>query len=293
VTADSERRVFWVMLLTGGYMIAQVIGGLWSGSLALLADSGHMLSDTAALALAWFAFRLAKKPSDAERSYGYHRFQILAAFVNGLTLFLIAGWIVFEATERVMAPVPVLGGPMLAVAIVGLLVNVAGFFLLRRGDRDNVNMRGALLHVLGDLLGSAAAIAAAVVILLTGWTPIDPILSVLVALLILKSAYGLARNSGHILMEGTPAGIEPELVRSDLLNAVPGVLDVHHVHAWSLTAERKLVTLHLQLDATANPARVLPLVKARLRERFGLDHCTVQVDPPEICPGEQGAMPAR
>lgn len=287
VTADSERRVFWVMLLTCGFMIVQAVGGVLSGSLALLADSGHMLSDSAALGLAWLAFRLSRRSPDSERSYGYHRFQILAAFVNGLTLFLIAGWIVFEAVERVLAPVPVLGFPMLAVAIVGLLVNLAGFLILNRGDRENVNMRGALLHVVGDLLGSAAAIAAAGVILLTGWTPIDPILSVFVALLILKSAYGLVRNSGHILMEGTPAGVDPGLLRADLSDAVAGVRDVHHVHVWSLTAERKLVTLHVRLDPDADPQTVLAALKTRLRERFGIDHCTVQIDPAETCPDDQ------
>jgi cobalt-zinc-cadmium efflux system protein len=182
--AGDARRVFWAMWLIGGFMVVEVVGGLLSGSLALLSDAGHMLTDFAALLLAWFAFRLADRRADIRRSYGYQRFQVLAAFSNGLALFAIAGWIVVEAARRLADPVPVLAGPMLAVAALGLAVNVAAFVLLHGGSRDNLNLRGAALHVMGDLLASVAAIAAAVVILATGWTPIDPLLSVLVALLI-------------------------------------------------------------------------------------------------------------
>ena len=283
VTADSKRRVFWVMVLTGSYMIIQAVGGVLSGSLALIADAGHMLSDTAALALAWFAFRLSARPADPRRSYGYDRFQILAALINGLTLFAIVGWIVYEAVERFREPVAVLAGPMLAVAVVGLAVNIVGSIVLRRGDRGNVNMRGALLHVLGDLLGSVAAIAAAIVILAIGWTPIDPLLSVFVALIILRSAWGLVRRSGHILMQGTPDALDPEAVRRDLMTALPCVVDAHHIHIWSLTNERKIVTLHAQIAEGATLINVIGAVKKRLRDRFGLGHSTVQADGP-ICP---------
>ena len=186
--ADSVRRVRWALLLTATFMLVEVLGGLLSGSLALLADAGHMLTDTAALALAWLAFRVGEKPADAKRTFGYHRFQILAAFVNGLTFLAIVGWILIEAIRRLATPVEILAGPMLAVAIVGLIVNLLAFRILQGGDRENLNMRGAVLHVLGDLLGSAAAIAAAGVILMTGWTPIDPILSVLVAALVFFGA---------------------------------------------------------------------------------------------------------
>lgn len=283
VTADSQRRVFWVMLLTGSYMIVQVIGGILSGSLALIADAGHMLSDTAALALAWFAFHLSSRPADPRRSYGYDRFQILAALLNGLTLFAIVGWILYEAVERLRDPVTVLAGPMLAVAMVGLLVNIAGFVVLHRGDRDNVNMHGALLHVLGDLLGSVAAIVAAIVIMATGWMPIDPLLSVLVALIVLRSAWGLVRRSGHILMQGTPETVDPETVRKDLMGSLPSVVDVHHVHIWSLTNERTIATLHVRIAEGADQIETLTAVKARLSHCFALDHSTVQVDG-QTCP---------
>lgn len=286
VTADSQRRIFWVMLLTGSFMVAQVVGGLLSGSLALLADAGHMLSDTVALGLAWLAFQFGRRPGDPKRSYGYGRFEILAAFINGLTLFAIAAWIFVEAYERLRRPVEVLGGPMLLVAAIGLLVNIAGFAILHRGDRENVNMRGALLHVMGDMLGSVAAIGAALAIMLTGWTPIDPILSVLVALLILRSAWDLVRRSGHILMEGTPEAMDPAEVVRDLRENVPQVEDVHHVHVWGLTGERLVGTLHVRARAGADAGSVLRAVKDRLSKRFQITHSTVQLEG-ETCPDRE------
>lgn len=280
VTGDSERRVFVVMLLTGGFMLAEVAGGVLSGSLALLADAGHMLTDFAALALAWLAFRLTRRPADAQRSYGWYRFEVLAAFVNGLALFVIAGFIAFEALHRLSAPVPVLGGPMLAIAGLGLVVNVAAFWILHRGaggESENLNLRGAMVHVMGDLLGSVAAIAAAAVILWTGWYPIDPILSVLVVLLILRSAWIVVRESGHILLEGTPTGVDAARIGA-ALRSVPGVTDVHHVHAWSLTGERKLLTLHAVVEDDADHTATLSAIDRVLRERFGINHATVQIE---------------
>ena len=277
VTAESERKVFHVMLLTGGFMLAEVVGGLISGALALLADAGHMLTDFASLLLAWLAFRLARRPADALRSYGWHRFEVLAAFVNGLSLFAISAWIVVEAAQRLFAPVEVLGGTMLAVAAAGLAVNAAAFWVLNRGGGENLNVRGAAVHVMGDLLGSVAAIAAAMIILWTGWTPIDPILSALVALLILRSAWTVTRASGHILLEGTPAGIDAARIGA-ALRTVPGVQDVHHVHAWSLTGERRMVTLHAVVDDAADQNGTVADISRILRERFGLDHATVQVE---------------
>ena len=275
---DGERRVFWVLLLTATFMAIEAVGGWLAGSLALIADAGHMLSDAAALALAWVAFRVARRPHDEKRSYGYHRFQILAAFVNGLVLFAIAAWILVEAVGRLRAPVPVLAGPMLAIAVAGLAVNVVSFLVLRAGDRRNLNVSAALLHVLGDLLGSVGAIVAAIVILATGWTPIDPILSVFVSLLILRGAWDVTRRAGHVLMEGAPEGFDDRTLKADLRAAVPGVLDVHHVHAWMLTSERPMVTLHVQLTPAADHAVALAAIKLRLKERFGIAHSTVQIE---------------
>lgn len=278
VTADSERRVFLVMLLTGSYMLVQVVGGLLAGSLALLADAGHMLSDTAALGLAWVAFRLGRRPAGRRKSYGWYRVEVLAAFVNGLALLALCVWIFAEAVQRIVSPHPVLGGPMLIVAGIGLVVNIAGFLILNGGDRRNLNMRGALLHVVGDMLGSVAALVAAGVILLTGWTIADPILSVVVVMLILRSAWALMRESGHILLEGTPCNIDMADIRKTLLADISEAVDVHHVHVWSLTSERPLVTLHVSVAEDADEQYVLRRVHAVLADRYDLRHATVQIE---------------
>lgn len=277
VTAGSERRVWWVMLLTGGFMLVEVAGGLLSGSLALIADAGHMLTDFAALTLSWLAFRLGRRPADTRRTYGWRRLEVLAAYTNGVALFAIAGWIVVEAANRLLDPVPVLGTEMLVVAVLGLLVNIAAFWVLTRDGDSNLNVRSAALHVLGDLLGSAAAIAAAVVILATGWTPIDPLLSVLVSVLILRSAWRIVAESGHILLEGTPPGLDIGGV-GDAVRGVAGVSDVHHVHVWALTGERRLLTLHVVLDTGADHTATLGAIQTVLRDRFDIDHATVQIE---------------
>lgn len=259
-------------------MLAEVAGGILSGSLALIADAGHMLTDTAALGLAWFAARIARRPATPHRSYGHHRFQVLAAFINGAALIGLSAWIVIEAIERFFDPVEVLGGIMLAVAVAGLLVNVAAFLILHGGSRRNLNIRGALLHVIGDLLGSVAAIVAAGVILVTGWMPIDPMLSILVALLILRSAWVIVGSSWHLLMEGTPEGFDVAEITRDLPSLVPGVLDVHHIHLWALTPERPVITLHARIGEDADADAALRGLQAALAERYGLDHATIQLE---------------
>lgn len=259
-------------------MLVEVVGGLLSGSLALLADAGHMLTDAASLALAWGASRAARRPADALRTYGYHRVQILAALINGLAFILLVGWIAYEALQRLMQPVEVLGGMMMVVAVIGLLVNIAAFFILHGGSHADLNLRGAVVHVLGDLLGSVAAIVAAGVILLTGWMPIDPLLSLVVALLILRSAWYVVKQSAHILLEGTPDDVDVELLRSTISETIDGVKDVHHVHVWSLTPERPLLTMHVSVETEAACGPVLLQVKQLLRERFGISHSTVQVE---------------
>lgn len=275
---DNEGRVFWAMCLTATFTIVEVAGGLISGSLALLADAGHMLTDTAALAFAWMAFRVGRKPPDRKRSYGYHRFQILAAFLNGMALVVVVAWILFEALERLREPVEIQGWLMFAVAAVGLLVNVVALVLLHGGERDNLNLRGAALHVLGDLLGSIATMIAAAVIIFSGWTPIDPLLSVLVGLLILRSAWLLMRRSGHILLEGTPKEIDVGELRRAVTATVPDVSDVHHVHAWSLTPNQPLVTLHAHVRGEADHETVLEGIHRCLAERFGIAHATIQIE---------------
>lgn len=274
----NERRTGLAAALTGVFMLAEVAGGILSGSLALLADASHMLTDFASLALAWFAFRLSRRPATWRRTYGFDRLQVLVAFVNGVTLAVLAVWIVVEAVRRLSAPVEIEGGLMAAVAAAGLVVNIAAFLLLHGADRENLNIRGATLHVLGDLLGSVAALIAAGIILLTGWTPADALLSILVAAIILRSAFGLVRDSAHILLEAAPRGLDVAAIAPDLVASVPGVTGVHHVHAWAITQERAMVTLHAQISEAAAPDATVAAIKARLRARFGLDHATVELE---------------
>jgi cobalt-zinc-cadmium efflux system protein len=274
----NEKRVGWAAVLTAAYMVAEAAGGLLAGSLALLADAGHMLTDAASLALAWAAFRIARRPSDWQRTYGFHRFQVIAAYTNGITLFFIAAAVLWEAFHRWREPVAVLGGPMLAIASLGLLVNAAAYLALHGADRNNLNIRGAMIHVLGDMAGSAAAIVAALIILWTGWTPIDVLLSALVALLILRSAYGVVAESGRILIEAAPKGLDVRALARDLEANVPGVEDIHHVHAWSLTEARPMVTLHAKIGDEQEAYRIVAAVKQRLKLRFGVVHATVEIE---------------
>jgi cobalt-zinc-cadmium efflux system protein len=281
--ASESRRLGWALAITATFMLLEVAGGLISGSLALLADAGHMLTDTAALGLAWIAALLAARPSNPRRSYGYHRAQVLAAFVNALALFVVVVWIVLEAANRLASPRPIEGATMLAIACAGLVANITVYSILRRGSQDNMNVAAARLHVVGDLLGSIGALLAAAVILTTGWTPIDPILSVFVALLILRSAWSLLRKSTRILMEEAPETVDPEALRATLLADVPGVRDVHDVHCWSLTSGQTMLTLHLALQPGADPAHVLRSAKGIIAEKFSIDHSALQLEQAE-CP---------
>lgn len=282
--STNERRVLFAMWLTGSFMVLEAAGGIISGSLALLADAGHMLTDTGALFLALIATRLARRPADGARSYGYARAEILAAFANGLLMIGVVAWIAAEAVSRITSPSPVMGGTMLAVAVAGLLINIVAFKLLHGGEQT-LNMRGALVHVLGDMLGSAAAIIAALIIIATGYTIADPILSVLVALLILRSAVAIVKESAHILMEGAPEGAEGEQIAAYLMANVEGLADVHHVHAWSLGSNRAVATLHARLQPGAEANITLAAIKARLSEEFGIGHATVQIEPDD-CPDQ-------
>ena len=276
-TADSRRRVAIAAVLTATFMLAEVTGGIISGSLALLADAAHMLTDAGSLVLAWVGYKLAERPADPSRSYGFGRMKVLAAFTNGIALVALSCWIVWEAVLRLLDPAPVLGGIMLWVAAGGLLVNVLAAWVLHGGDQHDLNLQGALWHVLGDLLGSVAAIAAAIIILTTGWTPADPILSVLVALLVLVAGVRVARQSGHILLEGTPEGLDPADIRDDLTAHVSNVESVSHIHAWALTEVKPLITLEVTAKPGACAETLRRDVKARLAEQFDISHATVEV----------------
>lgn len=266
-------------------MLVEVAGGFIAHSLALIADAGHMLADSASLMLALFALRVGKQPADQLYSYGRQRYEVLAAFVNGLVLLALSLWIVIEAVQRLLHPEPVQGWIMLIVAGLGLLANIGAFLVLRDGE-DNLNMRSAVLHVLGDLLASAAAMVAAGVILLTHWMPVDPLLSILVSLLILRGGWRVIRESAHILLEGTPPGFDAAAVSADLVAQVPGVSSVHHLHAWSLTDSKPMLTLHAQIAEGADQDGALSAIQKRLRERFGVAHATVQIERAGCAAGE-------
>ena len=272
-------RVLIALVLTGTFMVVEVIGGIISGSLALLADAGHMLTDTMALALAAAAFHVSKRPAGGSLTYGYQRFQILAAFVNGLSLLAIVGWIFYEAVQRFVSPRDILAETMLIVAAAGLIVNVISFAVLHTGDQENLNIRGAALHVAGDLLGSVAAIVAAIVIIYTGWTLIDPILSIAVAFLILRSAWVLVKRSAHVLLEGAPDWLDVAEMESRIIARVPGVEGIHHVHVWGLTPQQLMLTMHLALAAEVpSQSGVVREVKAFLDNEYGIGHSTIEVE---------------
>ncbi len=276
--SSNEGKLLKVLLLTGFFMIAEVVGGIISGSLALLADAGHMLTDTAALGLAYGAFRLSRKPPDDRRTYGYARFQVLAAFVNGVVLFGVFGWIVYEAFNRIQTGSEVLPIPMLIVATLGLLVNAIAFKVLHSGSKDNLNIKGALLHVILDMLGSVGAIIAGLVIYFTGWMLIDPILSIGLAVLILPSAWALVKKTTHILMEGTPDSFDMDGLKKDLVKEIPGLSDVHHIHVWLLTAEQPLLTMHATVDDIKTSEKTLLVIKKRLLDQHHIGHSTIQIE---------------
>lgn len=278
IRTAHKNRVLIAALLTGGFMIAEAIGGVLTGSLALLADAGHMLTDSVSLALAWYAFHLAGRKATGRLTYGFDRVKTLVAYSNGLTIFGIGLWIVVEAAHRFSDPQPVAGVPMLVIAGIGLAVNIVAFLVLHGGDRENLNMRGALLHVAGDLLGSVAALAAALVIILTGWYPIDPILSALVAVILFKSAWSLVRDAGHVLLEGVPCKVDRDVVARDLEAHVADVTEVHHMHVWSLDGSRHMATLHACLAEGADATRAITAIKQRLATRHGIGHATVEAE---------------
>jgi len=285
----DERLVVLAFGIIVVFLVVEVVGGLLSGSLALLADAGHMVSDAAALGFSWFALRVGRRQATEQLSYGYRRMEILAAFVNGLALFLIALWIVAVAIERFFEPVAVMGVPMLIVACAGLAANIAAFLVLNGGSRDSLNMRSALLHVLGDMLGSAAAIVAALVIMGTGWVPIDPILSVFVALIVLRGAWQIIRSSGHILLEGTPAGISIADIKADLEQNVAQIRDAHHIHVWSITSGQHLLTVHVVPSGNAQAHEVVAAVRKRVAERYDITHVTVQIEEDGCCDADKAA----
>ena len=273
----DRRALAVVFVLTAAFMVVEVVGGLVTGSLALLADAGHMLSDTFSLGLALFAVWLAGRPATPNRSFGYKRAEILAAFANGATLVAISIWIFVESYRRLWEPPEILGGWMLAVATTGLLVNVAGALILSRSGGESLNLQGALRHVLADVLGSAGAIVAALVILATGWRYADPLISALIGLLVLASSWRLLRESTNILLEGTPHGIDAEEVGRKMAGA-EGVREVHDLHIWTITSGFPALAAHVLVGHDEDCHARRRELEDLLKHEYDIEHTTLQVD---------------
>ncbi|MBC1490012.1 cation transporter [Listeria sp. FSL L7-1485] len=274
----NKKALFTSFILIATFMVVEVIGGIMTNSLALLSDAGHMLSDAVALGLSLAAFKFGEKAANANKTYGYKRFEILAAFLNGLTLVGISVFIFYEAIGRFFNPPQVVGPGMMTIAVIGLLVNILVAWILMKGDTSgNLNMRSAFLHVLGDLLGSVGAIVAALLIIFLGWNIADPIASVIVAMLILISGWRVLKDAVHILMEGKPANVNMEEVKTFFENQ-DGVESVHDLHVWAITSDFNSLTAHLTVKEDADRDKILAEIEAYLRENYSLEHSTIQLE---------------
>jgi cobalt-zinc-cadmium efflux system protein len=286
---NNKKALFWSFLLIAAFMIVEVIGGIITNSLALLSDAGHMLSDAAALGLSLFAMKLGERKATHSKTYGFKRFEIIAAALNGLTLIVISIYIFIEAYHRLTDPPEVQSLGMLTISVIGLLVNMIAAWILMSGDKDeNLNVRSAFLHVIGDMLGSVGAIIAALLIYFFGWGLADPIASIAVAILIIISGWRVSKESFHVLMEGTPEQIKLNEVKDEIMK-IPEVKDVHDVHVWSITSGVFMLSGHIAVEGEGAHDRVLRAAQKLLHDRFGIDHSTLQVEAEEHgCPCAHG-----
>ncbi|MEK3750029.1 cation diffusion facilitator family transporter [Paenibacillus sp. FSL E2-8871] len=277
--SGNKKGLMIALIITVGIMFLEFFGGLITNSLALLSDSGHMLNDASSLALSLVAVWFATKPASPNKTYGFHRFEILAALLNGVTLFVVAGFIIVEAYGRFFEPPTVASGSMMLIACIGLLANVASAWsLMRKGDvKNNINLRSAYLHVLGDALGSVGAIIAGLVMMIFGWYIADPIISVIVALLILRGAWGIIKHTVHVLMEGTPITVNPSEVKAVLEN-IEGVINVHDLHIWTITSGLDSLSCHLLIKDQEDDQRILQQAIQLIAERFKIQHTTIQIE---------------
>ena len=282
LSARGRRRLLFVLVLTAAYMLAEAVGGWWTGSLALLADAGHMLADVAGLALALLAAWFGARPASPTKTFGYYRLEILAAFINGVTLAAVSLFILYDAYARWFDPPEIeRGAEMTAVAVGGLLVNLGCAWVLHGDHERDLNVRGAWLHVLGDALGSVGAIAAGVLVTLWGWHAADPLFSALIAVLIIWSSWSLIREATNVLLEGTPAHINLAAVEEVILET-EGVEDVHDLHVWTITSGRDALSAHVRHAPGAAPAALLRDLRSRLHDQFGVDHLTIQMETEEF-----------
>ena len=281
--ARSRGALVFALALTGGYMVVEIVGAMFTGSLALLADAVHMLTDVGGLALALFAIWVASRPPTPAKTYGYYRAEILAALVNALVLLVVAGSILVEAWERVRTPREVLGGPMLAIGGLGLLVNLAAAWFLHRDAHASLNVRAAYLEVLSDALSSLAVLVAAGVVLTTGWTLVDALASAAIALFIVPRTWGLLKQAVNVLLEGVPAHLDLSAIEA-AITEVSGVRRVHDLHVWTLTSGREAMSAHVVVQDVRESERLLDTLHAVLHTHFGIDHTTIQLEtePPAV-----------
>lgn len=274
----NKKSLFISFILIATFMVVEVIGGIMTNSLALLSDAGHMLSDAVALGLSLAAFKFGEKAASSDKTYGYKRFEILAAFLNGLTLVGISVFIFYEAICRFFDPPQVIGAGMMTISVIGLIINILVAWILMKGDTsENLNMRSAFLHVLGDLLGSVGAIIAALLIIFLGWNIADPIASVIVAALILVSGWRVLKDAIHILMEGKPANVDTEEIKK-FFQQQEGVKEVHDLHVWAITSDFNALTAHLTVSEEADRDKILADIEHYLQENFLLEHSTIQLE---------------
>ena len=280
-----EKPLWWAFGLTSVFLVAEVIGGLITNSLALLSDAAHMGTDVIALAISLFAVRMSRKPADAKRTYGFARMEAIGALVNGGMLFLVAGYILWEAVGRFRQPPDVASTGMLVIAALGLVVNLISMRLLKAGSGDSLNVKGAYLEVWADMLGSVGVIGGAIIIMMTGWTLADPIIAVLIGLWVLPRTWTLLRAAGGVLMQSVPAGMDLDKVR-DMMLAHPGVAKVHDLHVWALGSKEPVLTAHIILDdETQQPDVVRQSLATALTAAFDIEHATLQVDASTVVEG--------
>lgn len=273
----QKSRLTIALALTTTFMAVEVIGGLWTGSLALLADAAHMLTDAGGLALALIAIRFAERPATPQKTYGYVRAEVLSALTNAVVLLVMTIYIIYEAYKRFLDPPEILGGPMLAVAAVGLAVNLISMRLLSAGSSESLNVKGAYFEVLSDMLGSLGVIAAAIIVVLTGWTLVDPIIGAGIGLFIVPRTWILLKQAIHILMEGTPPEVDMALLERKLLD-IPGVIAVHDLHVWTVTSGIDAMSCHLVIADMAQAGKMLISANEAMKTGFGLNHATIQIE---------------
>ncbi|MBS0199842.1 MAG: cation transporter [Proteobacteria bacterium] len=275
---EHETPLWWAFGLTAAFLVAEVVGGLMTNSLALLSDAAHMMTDVIALMISLVAVRLSRKPADAKRTYGYARLEAIGAMVNGGLLFLVAAYILWEATGRFRQPPEVASSGMLVIAIIGLCINLISMRLLKAGSGSSLNVKGAYLEVWSDMLGSIGVIAGAIIIKFTGWTVADPIIAVLIGLWVLPRTWTLLKESGHVLMQGVPDGLDLDTIRTAIASH-PGVAEVHDLHVWALGSKEPILTAHVVLsDGQGDIDGIRNALTDMLDERFEIEHATLQIE---------------